>query len=78
MLVVGKALDKMENCSRKYELDPMAAMLSRLGKRGCHVREGQAAYSVDSEPDAISIPKKKNPNKRMHWTLIIRASDPKR
>ncbi|MDY6823087.1 MAG: hypothetical protein SWH68_04710, partial [Thermodesulfobacteriota bacterium] len=25
-------------------------------------------------PIAISIPKKENPNKRMHWTLILRAS----
>ena len=29
-----------------------------------------------SIPIAISIPMKSNPNKRMHWTLILRASDP--
>ncbi len=25
---------------------------------------------------AITNPKKENPIKRMHWTLILRASDP--
>jgi hypothetical protein len=33
VLVVGKALDKMESRKRKDELDRMAAMLSRLGGR---------------------------------------------
>ena len=28
-----------------------------------------------SIPIAISIPKKRKPNKRMHWMLILRASD---
>jgi hypothetical protein len=30
----------------------MASMLSRLGGRGYQVREDQAAYSVDSDPDS--------------------------
>jgi|GEM_PF-5061463 len=37
--VVGKALDEAESENRKTELDPMAAMLSRLGGRGYPVRE---------------------------------------
>jgi len=40
VLVVGKALDKMESQNRKDELDRMAAMLS-LGGRGYQVRENQ-------------------------------------
>ncbi|MDY6824806.1 MAG: hypothetical protein SWH68_13565 [Thermodesulfobacteriota bacterium] len=52
LLVVGKALDKMESRKRKDELNRMAAMLSRLGGRSCQVREDQAAYSVDSDPDS--------------------------
>ena len=52
MLVVGKALDKTESRNRKDELDRMAAMLSRLGGRGYQVREEQAAYSVDFDPDS--------------------------
>ena len=52
VLVVGKVLDKMESRKRKDELDRMAAMLSRLGGRGYQVREDQAAYSVDFDPDS--------------------------
>ncbi|MDY6822714.1 MAG: hypothetical protein SWH68_02795 [Thermodesulfobacteriota bacterium] len=37
---------------RQPELDRMAPMLSRLGRRGYQVREDQAAYSVDSDPDS--------------------------
>ncbi|MDY6822934.1 MAG: hypothetical protein SWH68_03930 [Thermodesulfobacteriota bacterium] len=37
---------------RQPELDRMAAILSRLGGRGYQVREDQAAYSVDSDPDS--------------------------
>jgi hypothetical protein len=43
-LVVGKALDRTENRSRKMELDRMAAVLSRLGGRGDQVREDQINY----------------------------------
>jgi four helix bundle protein len=52
VLVVGKALDKMESQNRKDELDRMAAMLSRLGGRGYQVRENQGVYSVDFDPDS--------------------------
>ena len=36
-------------------LDPMAAMLSRLGKRGYRIKEGPAAYGIaecDFDPDS--------------------------
>ncbi|MFO7717429.1 MAG: hypothetical protein R6Y91_02555 [Desulfohalobium sp.] len=59
MLVVGKALDKMESWKRKDELDRIAAMLSQLGKRGYQAREDQAAYSVDSEPDSDFDPEER-------------------
>ena len=52
VLVAGKALDKMESRNRKDELDRMAAMLSRLGGRGCQVRENQGDYSVDFDTDS--------------------------
>ena len=52
VLVVGKALDKVESQNRKDELDRMAAMLSRLGGRGYQVRENQGVYSVDFDPDS--------------------------
>jgi len=39
VLVVGKALDDTDSQNRKMELDRIAAMLSRLGGRGYHVRE---------------------------------------
>ena len=51
---MGKALDKPESQSRKVELDPMAAMLSRLGGRGYQVREDQTSYGDernDFDPD---------------------------
>ncbi len=53
VLVVGKALDKIESCERKNELDRMAAMLSRLGgSRGYCVKEGTTAYGqIEFDPD---------------------------
>ena len=57
VLVVGKALDETESQSRKMELDRMAAMLSRLGGRGCQVRENQTIYGDqrhDFDPDIDS------------------------
>ena len=35
-----------------------------------------SAYGFDFDPDSDFDPEEKNPNKRMHWMLIIRASDP--
>ncbi|MFP4532755.1 MAG: four helix bundle protein, partial [Desulfobacterales bacterium] len=52
VLVVGKALDKMESRNRKDELDRMAEMLSRLGGRGYQVRKDQEVYSIDFDPDS--------------------------
>ena len=59
VLVVGKAMEEDESQNRKTELDRMAAMLSRLGGRGCHVRESAEAYTaggaeVDPDPDPDS------------------------
>ena len=51
VLVVGKALDREESRQRKYELDRMAAMLSRLGGRGYQIREGQEDYGADPDID---------------------------
>ncbi|MFP3980484.1 MAG: four helix bundle protein [Desulfobacterales bacterium] len=44
ILVAGKALSTQENKAHKAELDRMAAMLSRLGKRGYQVKENPAEY----------------------------------
>jgi len=41
-------------------------------------KKGMLPTASISIPIAISIPKKTNPNKRMHWTLILHASDPQR
>jgi hypothetical protein len=48
---VGKALEENKSRERKIELDRMAAMLSRLGKRGYAVQEESAGYGVD--PDLL-------------------------
>jgi len=45
-VVVGKALAETESQKRRIELDRMAAMLSRLGKRGCWVKEDAAVYGL--------------------------------
>jgi four helix bundle protein len=55
VLVVGKALTETESQERKFELDRMAAMLSRLGGRGYCVKENSAVYGVeqiDFDPDS--------------------------
>ena len=49
VLVVGKSLDENESRDRKVELDRMAAMLSRLGKRGYSVQEEPSSYGIDSD-----------------------------
>ncbi len=59
VLVVGKALDKMESRKRKDELDRMAAMLSRLGGRGYQVREDQSAYNADFDLDSDFDPEER-------------------
>ncbi|HRR34382.1 MAG TPA: hypothetical protein P5026_09805 [Kiritimatiellia bacterium] len=55
-LAVGKAPDEAESQNRKTELDRMAAMLSRLGGRGCQLREEAVPYGdpvdADSDPDS--------------------------
>jgi hypothetical protein len=43
---IGIAIE-IESCERKTELDRMAAMLSRLGKRGYSVQEESVGYGVD-------------------------------
>jgi four helix bundle protein len=56
VLVVGKRLEEKESRDRKVERDRMAAMLSRLGKRGYAVQEEPAAYGFDfdSDPDNMN------------------------
>lgn len=53
VLVAGGALLETVSLGRKRDLDRMAAMLSRLGKRGYVVREESAEYDtdIDSDPD---------------------------
>ena len=55
--VVGNAMDGRVSNERKIELDRIAAMLSRLGKRGYRVKEDSASYvtdqdDFDSDPDS--------------------------
>ena len=52
VLVVGKSLDENESRDRKIELDRMAAMLSRLGKRGYAVKEEASNYGNDPDFDS--------------------------
>ena len=40
----------------KLELDRMAAMLSRLGKRGYAMQEEPACYGIDSDFDSDFVP----------------------
>lgn len=51
VLVVGKALEENKSRERKIELDRMATMLSRLGKRGYSVQEESKGYGVDFDSD---------------------------
>lgn len=52
VLVVGKALREDESRERKIELDRMAAMLTRLGKRGYQVEEASLyGFENDCDPD---------------------------
>jgi len=60
VLVVGKSLVENESRDRKVELDRMAAMLSRLGKRGYSVEEAPAIYGIDPDFDPDEI--KSQPN----------------
>ena len=46
-LVVGRGLEERASRERKIDLDRMAAMLSRLGKRGYLVQEESASYRSD-------------------------------
>ena len=51
VLVIGKALDEKENRLRKMELDRIAAMLSRLGKRGYALSEEGMIYGIHTDGD---------------------------
>ena len=44
VLMVGRALKEQESQVRKKELDRIAIMLSRLGKRGYSIEEERAMY----------------------------------
>ena len=52
VLVVGKGLVENESRERKIALDRMAAMLSRLGKRGYSVQEKSPDYRIESDFDS--------------------------
>ena len=61
VLVVGKALEKKkESRERKVDLDRMAAMLSRLGKRGYAVQEESSSYGIDPDFDSDFDPDETN------------------
>ena len=48
---IGIAIE-IESRERKVELDRMAAMLSRLGKRGYTVEEALSSYGFDPDFDS--------------------------
>ena len=52
VLVVAKVLEENESQKRKIELDRMAAMLSRLGKRGYTLEEDSADYELNPDSDS--------------------------
>ena len=60
VLVVGKALEEKESRERKVDLDRMAAMLSRLGKRGYAVQEEPSSYGIDPDFDSDCDPDETN------------------
>ena len=52
VLVVGNALDEKESRERKIDRDRIAAMLSRLGRRGYRLKETVEDYArVNLDPD---------------------------
>ena len=51
VLVVGKALDEKVSTERKQDLNRIALMLSRLGKRGYAVQEGLSNEGMDADFD---------------------------
>ena len=60
VLVVGKALEEKESRERKVDLDRIAAMLSRLGKRGYAVQEESSSYGIDPDFDSDFDPDETN------------------
>ena len=60
VLVVGRGLVEDESRERKIALDRMAAMLSRLGKRGYSVQEESPAYRIDFDFDSDFDPDETN------------------
>jgi four helix bundle protein len=51
VLVVSRVLEMEQSNERKIDLDRIAAMLSRLGKRGYSVGESHPGYGLDSDSD---------------------------
>jgi four helix bundle protein len=64
VLVVGKGLEEDTSRAHKVELDRIAAMLSRLGKRGYSVHEESACYGIDPDCDSDFDPDEKIPTNR--------------
>ena len=52
VLVVGKGLEEDASRKHKVDLDQIAAMLSRLGKRGYVVDEEPLSYGIDPDFDS--------------------------
>ncbi len=52
-LVVGRGLEDRDSPERKIELDRMAGMLSRLGKRGYSLQEESPDCRIDFDSDFV-------------------------
>ena len=74
------ALSAEENAKGKGLLDRIVAMLTRLGRRGCTVREEPAEYAavgVDPDADTDSDPERERPNNSMQWTALRATRRPR-
>ena len=60
VLVVVRGLEEDDSRERKIGLDRMAAMLSRLGKRGYSVQEDSPVYQIDFDSDSDFDPDETN------------------
>ena len=59
----------------KVQLDRMAAMLSRLGKRGYAVEEGPSNYAIDSDFDSDEMKSQPDAALSAHRTRKHTASE---
>ena len=61
---------KNESRERKVDLDRMAAMLSRLGKRGYAVQEESSSYGIDPDFDSDFDPDETNSQQIPNKTVL--------